>query len=83
MTICRGCGRDEGLRLGYCFDCATYAERIAAHRTVWRHITGIVHTLRMQLTFARIDFKWAWERFTHTGGYAPGGEFEREFGIKL
>ncbi len=80
MSICRGCGADDEIRLGYCWDCAVSGEERAAKRTVLQHFTKCVgHASRGFWTEARIDLRWAWERLTRTGNYKPGGEFSRYF----
>lgn len=82
--ICKKCGNDDECRMGICFDCASAGEARAAKRTVIHHIgKGISHFVRGYRTNARIDFQWAWERFTQTGDYAPGGEFERSYGVTI
>lgn len=81
--ICAKCGRDDECRLGFCFDCADEGEAKAAVRTVVQHIgKGISHAVRGYWTNARIDLSWAWEHLTRTGDYAPGGEFERQHGVR-
>jgi len=82
--ICRGCGQDDELRYGYCFPCATEGERRAAQYSVTQHcIKGFSSLVRGYRTEARIYFRWAWERLTRAGDYAPGGEFERIHGVQL
>ena len=81
---CARCRQYSDLRYGYCFDCADAGERRAATRTVAQHLgKGGAHLWRRRWTNARIDFQWAWERLTRTGDYAPGGEFERQYGVTL
>lgn len=75
--ICAGCGNDDELRLGYCWDCASSGEARAAKRTVVQHIAAMFRNLRKGSDNAKYDFKWAWERLTRTGDYAAGGYFER------
>jgi len=83
MGRCSGCNKWDDLRFGYCFDCACAGERRAAHCSILGHIgKGMKHIAGGYWTEARIDFSWAWERATRTGDYAPGGEFERQYGIK-
>jgi hypothetical protein len=80
IGTCRGCGHEDDLRLGFCFDCADAGERRAAHRSVAQHVQmGLRHVGQRRWTNARIDFSWAWERLTRTGDYSPGGEFERQY----
>lgn len=80
MGWCRGCGKHDDLRLGFCFDCADAGERRAAHRSVAQHVgKGLRHLAQQRWTNARIDFSWAWERLTRTGDYAPGGEFDSQY----
>lgn len=80
---CRICQRHEDLRAGICFDCATDAERRAAQRSVLQHLLkGLGKVMRLRFNYGtRTDFRWAWERLTRTGDYAPGGEFERQYGL--
>jgi len=73
--ICKGCGKDAELRLGFCFDCATAGEERAARRNVVQHLMKGLQNLWLRNGNARFDFKWAWERLTRTGNYAPNGEF--------
>ena len=73
--ICHGCGKDEELRLGFCFDCASAGEERAARRTVLQHLAKGFRHLWIGSDNARFDFRWAWERFTRTGDYARNGEF--------
>ena len=75
--ICKGCQKDDELRLGYCFECAEAGEARAAKRTVLQHIGTMIRNLWRGSDDAKYDFKWAWERLTKTGDYAPGGYFER------
>ena len=83
MGRCGRCKEYTDLRLGFCFDCATSAEKRAAQRSVAQHVvTGVGFLGRRRWTNARICFAWAWERLSRTGDYAPGGEFEREYGIR-
>ena len=74
---CEHCGMDEELRFGCCFDCATNGEARAAKRTVIQHIGFMFRSLWKRNGNAKYDLKWAWERLTGTGDYAPGGYFER------
>jgi len=83
MGRCKRCGCYDDLRMGTCFDCADAAERRAAQRSAGQHIGMGFRLLReARWTSARICFLWAWERWTRTGDYAPGGVFEREYGIR-
>jgi hypothetical protein len=75
---CLSCSASADLRYGYCFDCATNAEAIASHRSVASHLfCGFRSLFRGYDIESRIYFRWAWERLTSTGDYAPGGEFEQ------
>lgn len=79
---CKGCGANRDLRLGFCFDCATDGERRAAMRSVVQHLLHIPRCLVHRNWFgAKTDLMWAWERLTKTGDYAPGGEFENQYGV--
>lgn len=73
--ICAGCGKDDELRLGFCFDCATAGEENAARRTVAQHLLKGLKNLCRGNDNARFDFGWAWERLTRTGDYARNGAF--------
>lgn len=75
---CSVCGSDDtDTRMGVCFDCATAGEARAARRGVLGHIwRGIDAAMHAEWWVARICFRWAWERLTKTGDYAPGGEFD-------
>ena len=78
-TNCRGCGKDDELRLGYCFDCASKGEERAAKRSVEEHLKhGLAQLKKGNMENARYDFKWALERLTLTGDYATGGTFDSE-----
>lgn len=79
-TKCAKCGREEELRLGYCFNCVSEGERRAAKRTVWQHFLKGLSKLHQpkRLWQIRYDWQWAWERLTRTGDYAPGGVFDKE-----
>ena len=85
LGSCQRCGKITDLRLGHCFDCATDGERKAAQRTVAQHVGRSFYAAfyEWDLTSARIFLRWAWERFTRAGDYKPGGEFERQYGVKL
>lgn len=78
-TVCRGCGKEEELRLGYCFDCASKGEERAAKRTVEEHLKHAL--MKLEKGFredAKYDICWALERLTETGDYAQVGTFDRE-----
>ncbi len=76
---CVGCGRDEELRGGWCFDCATMGERKAANMTVWQHLAmAFANARQRRFDYATFDLRWAWQRLTRTGDYRRGGYFERE-----
>lgn len=73
-TRCAGCGQDDELRMGYCFDCASAGEERALRRSVPGHLAkALWNAARCRWGNARIDLAWAWERLTRTGDYAPGG----------
>lgn len=74
---CANCHRDDELRFGICFDCATAGEARAARRTVPQHLAAMFRNLSRGSRNAKYDFKWAWERLTRTGDYALRGYFER------
>ncbi len=78
MGTCNFCGTaDSELRAGCCFDCATKGEERAARRTVVQHIRKAATNARKGYwDNARIDLRWAWERLTRTGDYAPDGYFD-------
>lgn len=84
-SFCESCKQPEDTRFGCCWDCATAAEKKAAQRSVLHHFgRGLLGVLRLRWGFAtRLNFVWAWERLTETGDYAPGGEFEQRYGVKL
>jgi hypothetical protein len=80
--ICTGCKRNEDLRFGYCFDCASQGEKRAAKRTTLEHVAkGIRNILEGSKNY-QFDFRWAMQRVTRTGDYAPNGYFEKEYGAK-
>lgn len=61
-SICKGCGKDEELRLGYCFDCASKGEERAAKRTVEQHLEHALEQLKKgNKENARYDIEWALE----------------------
>ena len=74
---CNYCGKDDELRFGCCWDCASTGEARAAKRTVPQHLGAMIRNLWRGNGNAKYDRKWAWERLTRTGDYAPGGYFER------
>jgi hypothetical protein len=91
---CAGCGSADELRGGFCFDCASAGELSAARRTTRRHLlwalqhvaSALGYALRHEwpdarnvLGYARIDLRWARERWTQTGDYRIGGTFDREY----
>ncbi len=80
MDKCGGCGQMLELRLGFCFDCSSRGEERAAKRTVAEHLKQARANLAKGSPNWRFDLHWAWERFTQTGDYAPGGYFDK-FGI--
>lgn len=81
---CVSCGRDEELRMGVCWECANDGERTAAARSVFGHIGHAISRMaRGRFDFGtKTDLQWAWERLTGTGDYAPGGSFERDYGVR-
>jgi hypothetical protein len=80
LSVCIGCGRDKELRLGFCFDCATEGERKALRRTVGQHLaSAATNFLLGRFGNMRFDFKWAYERATRSGDYAPGGYRDRTY----
>jgi hypothetical protein len=79
MSICNGCGRNDDLRLGYCFSCATEAEVRVAKRSTLRHIfNGLRNLASLNFTYAKYDLQWAFERFTRTGDYKKDGYFDSQ-----
>jgi hypothetical protein len=80
---CAGCGNEDDLRFGYCFDCASAGELRAAKRTVLQHLRQAWRNIRKGSGNWKYDARWALERATRTGNYAPGGAFETEYGIRL
>lgn len=80
MKRCTACGREtDDLMMGACFSCASEAEQRAAKRSVWAHIKrGISNWRQGRKLFAKIDFRWAWQRLTRTGDYRRGGTFDWE-----
>ena len=75
---CSACGRTRELRMGCCFDCAIKGEERAAKRTVEEHLREAIRLLAKGNDNAQFALKWALERLTETGDYAPGGTFDRE-----
>jgi hypothetical protein len=74
---CLGCGKDDDLALGYCYDCAHNGERRLACRTVCQHMAkGITHAFKRQWWYARLDFKLAFQRLLRIGDYKRGGYFD-------
>jgi hypothetical protein len=80
LITCDYCGKQtDDLRFGCCFMCASAGEEKAAKRTVAQHVLkGFFNLFRGNISIARIDFVWAWERASRTGDYAAGGVFDRE-----
>lgn len=79
ITVCKGCGKEEELRMGFCFDCAFKGEARAAKRTVEQHLEKALEKVRSGNTEnAKYDIRWALERLTLTGDYADGGTFDQE-----
>lgn len=79
LLRCSRCRETKELRFGFCFECANAGEIVAAKRTVIGHLKQSAVQLRCGRFFnARCAAKWAWERITRTGDYAPGGYFERQ-----
>jgi hypothetical protein len=72
---CDHCGKDDELRFGCCWDCASAGEARAARRTVLQHLSSAYRNLWRRNGNAKYDIKWAWERLTKTGDYAPNGYF--------
>lgn len=81
--ICKGCKRNEDLRFGWCFDCATQGENYAAHRTVVAHIAKDIRNFLVHSPNYRYDFIWALERLTRTGDYRVNSYFENEYGKEI
>ena len=76
---CIKCGRDEELRLGFCFDCVSAGEERAAKRSVLGHLLKMCWNLRRRKWWqASCDLTWAWQRLTRTGDYATDGTFDWE-----
>ena len=80
MDTCNFCGsKDSDLRMGCCFDCATSGEERAARRSVRQHLAKAFTNARKGFwDNARIDLRWAFERLTRTGDYAPDGYFDHQ-----
>ena len=74
---CARCGKTDELRLGFCWDCANLGEQRSARRTVWQHIRKGLRNIAHRNDNYRYDFRWAWQRLTKTGDYAPDGYFAR------
>lgn len=78
---CRGCGVFDELRGGWCWDCASRGELKRARWTVLQQVkSGLAHLRTRHWFEAKCDFRWAWQRFTRTGDYAPGGYLDQEYG---
>lgn len=73
--ICKRCGKDEDLRFGYCFDCATEGDLRLGRRSILEHWWHAVSKARDWWTF-KTDIKLGFERMFRRGEYAPGGEWE-------
>lgn len=79
MTICKGCGKDEELRLGFCFDCASSGEHRLAKRTVLQHIAHSYKNLRHGWWWEfRCDWRMAFQRLFRVGDYKKDGYFDLE-----
>ena len=78
ISRCRKCGRDEELRGGFCFDCATAGEIRSAKRTVFQHIGNAIHNICIGNRHWLTEFQWAWERMTKTGDYSKDGYFDSQ-----
>jgi hypothetical protein len=91
---CARCGSPDDLRSGFCFDCASVGELTAVRRTTGQHLLSAVRHVaygggyalrrawpdaRNVLSYARIDLRWARERWTQSGDYRIGGTFDREY----
>lgn len=78
-TICKGCGREDELRRGFCWDCANNGERKAACRTVLQHMGKALVNARLgRWDYMRCDLKWAISRVFRIGNYKTGGYFDKE-----
>lgn len=76
---CTGCGKDDELRLGFCWDCANGGEARAAKRIVRQHLAKAWRNVRQgRWANVRYDLKWAFERLTRTGDYAADGYFDSQ-----
>jgi hypothetical protein len=76
---CRCCHKEEELRQGVCFDCATLGEQRAAKRTVLGHLRqAVVNLCAGRWVYLGCDLRWARERLFRVGDYAEGGYFDRE-----
>lgn len=74
--ICRKCGREDELRFGYCFECASEGDMRLGKRTVVQHLVHSLKWLRKgDWQYFKIDVKCAWERLTRTGHYGPRSEW--------
>lgn len=76
--ICKGCKKDEELRLGYCWDCACAGEARAAKCTIIGHLAKAIRNIVKGSPNWRIDISWAWQRLTGTGDYKDGGYFDSQ-----
>lgn len=75
---CNGCGADDEVRLGFCFDCANAGEVRAAKMSVLQHLSKAITNARRGAWWnAKIDVKWAYERLTRTGDYRRDGYFDK------
>lgn len=73
--ICKGCGRDDELRLGYCFDCATAGDLRLGRRTVLQHWWHAITKAKSWWMF-KTDIRCGFERMFRRGDYAKGREWE-------
>ena len=79
MGNCTSCKKEDELRFGVCFSCASSGESKAANRTVFQHLkTAIKNAQAKQYEYAGYDLKWAWQRLTRTGDYSKDGYFDSE-----
>ena len=76
---CTTCKKEDELRFGVCFDCASSGEERAAKRSVIEHIKkGFINLKIGNYVYARYDFTWAYQRLTKTGDYSKDGTFDWE-----
>ena len=76
---CTLCGKDEDLRFGTCFDCATDGDIRLAKKSTLQHWRHGLYSLCLGPSYwwrARMDFKCGWERIWRTGDYAPGRDWQ-------